>query len=105
MSTSKNSNRWSGTAEVVPREGNMSLSVATGAYVAVVCLAPTESAFRARIERAMNALEFDLIHLEDVRQLRSHLDAANLDSVLRDRLKTLRDDNPVEVGSFHAFFD
>ena len=105
MSTTDSSSRWSATAEVVPRDGNTLLGTASGAYVAVVGLAPTESAFRAGIERAMNSLEFDLVGLENVKQLRSPRDARDLDPVLRERLEALRDDNPVEVGNFHAFSD
>jgi hypothetical protein len=94
---------WTATAEVVPRAGNALLGSATGAYVPVVGIARSEQEFRVGVDRAMGALDFELIDLEEVRQLRSSSDIAGLDEVLRDRVDMLHDGNPVEFGSFHAF--
>jgi hypothetical protein len=94
---------WAGTAEVVPHPGNTLLGYATGAYVPVIGVASSSSLFRLAVERAMGALEFRLIGLEDIRQLVRPSDVDALDDVLRDRLGTLTEENPIEVGSFHAF--
>jgi hypothetical protein len=94
---------WTATAEVAPRAGNAMLGSAAGAYVAVVGVGCSEQEFRVGVERAMGALDFELIVLEDVRQLRSSADIAGIDDVLRDRVSMLHEGNPVECGSFHAF--
>jgi hypothetical protein len=94
---------WAATAEVAPRAGNELLGTATGAYVPVVGIARSEQAFRVGVDRAMEALGFELIHLEEIRQLRSSSEVSDLDDVLRDRVNMLHAGNPVEFGSFHAF--
>ena len=79
------------------------LGIVTGAYVPVVGIAASAPDFRLRIVRVMNALDFQVIVLEDVRQLGSTSDVDALDEVLRDRLSTLHKGNPVEFGGFHSF--
>jgi hypothetical protein len=94
---------WTATAEVAPRAGNTLLGSAKGAYVPVVGIAHSEQEFRAGVDRAMGALDFELIDLEEVLPLHSSSDIASLDEVLRDRLDMLHKGNPVEFGSFHTF--
>jgi hypothetical protein len=91
-------------AEVAPRAGNTLLGSATGAYVPVVAIAQSEPEFRVGVNRAMEALNFELIDLEEVRRLHSSSDIASLDELLRDLVNMLHKGNhPVEFGSFHAF--
>lgn len=96
---------WAGTAEVVPHRGNDLLGAATGAYVAAIGLARSESDFRSALERAMGALDFEVIEVEDVRRFGLMTDLVDFDSTLRDRVNALHEDNPIELGSFHAFTD
>jgi hypothetical protein len=104
MNTNSSSDfKWVATAEVLPLAGNALLGSASGAYVPVVGIAEFEHEFRAGVKRAMAALEFDVVDLAEVRQLKSSSDVAGLDEVLRERVKTLHAGNPIEFGSFHAF--
>lgn len=96
---------WGGTAEVVPYSGNVALGTATGAYIAVVGVAASAEAFRAGVKRAMGALEFELIDLEEVRQLRSPSDIVGFEDIMRDRMALLSEENPIEFGSFHSYSD
>jgi hypothetical protein len=93
---------WAATAEVEPNSGNDLLGDASGAYVPVVGVAGSREAFEAAIGRAMGALDFRLIDIDDVRQLATS-EVANLDGVLASRVHLLGPDNPIELGSFHAF--
>jgi hypothetical protein len=95
--------KWVATAEVVPLMGNALLGSASGAYVPVVGIADSEHTFRFGVDRAMAALEFEVINLAEVRQLQSSSDLAGLDELLRERVKALHAGNPIEFGSFHAF--
>ena len=95
--------KWVATAEVLPLTGNALLGSASGAYVPVVGIAVSENEFRVGVGRAMTALEFDLVELAEVRQLKSSSDVAGLDAALRERVNTLHAGNPIEFGSFHAF--
>jgi hypothetical protein len=95
--------KWTGTAEVTPKPGNSLLGEALGAYVPVVGLAHSAPEFRSKIAHAMGALDFNLVDLQDIRQLRSEAENNELDAVLRDRANALRESNPVEFGSFHAY--
>ena len=83
--------------------GNALLGSALGAYVPVVGVADSEQTFRVGVDRAMAALEFELLDLAEVQQLQSSSDFAALDEVLRERVKSLHVGNPIEFGSFHAF--
>lgn len=95
--------KWVATAEVLPLAGNALLGSASGAYVPVVGIADSEHTFRVGVDRAMAALEFEVVDLAEVHQLQSSSDFAGLDEVLRERVKTLHVGNPIEFGSFHAF--
>jgi ribonuclease PH len=101
--TSRKHLTWIGTAEVVPQDGNTLLGSATGAYVAVIGIANSEEDFHSCVTRAINALGFELVELDEVQQLESPTDVENLDEKLHERLDVLHEDNPVEFGSFHAF--
>jgi hypothetical protein len=90
---------------VVPRAGNTMLGSASGAYVPLVGVAQSELAFRVGVDRVMGALDFEVVELDEVRQLRSPSDIAGLETVLRDRVNMLHEGNPIEIGSFHAFSD
>lgn len=96
---------WAGTVEVIPNRGNDLLGEATGAYVAAIGLARSESEFRFALKRAMGALDFEVIDIDDVRQFGLMTDLGDFDSTLRDRVNGLREDNPIELGSFHAYSD
>lgn len=104
MSTTVSDNlTWVGTAEVAPRPGNELLGGASGAYVPVVGIAGSRLAFEAGIRLAMGALDFELIDVEDVRQLLVPAEVGHPDEALAQRLHLLGPDNPIELGSFHAF--
>lgn len=51
----------------------------------------------------MGALDFELIDVQDVRQLLVPAEVGHLDEALASRLHLLEPDNPIELGSFHAF--
>lgn len=53
----------------------------------------------------MCALDFELINIDDVRELSLDANLADFDSTLRERLHALHDGNPVEFGNFHAYYD
>ena len=92
-----------GTAEVAPGPGNEWLGGASDAYVPVVGIAGSRVAFEAAICRAMGALDFELIDVEDVRQLLVPAELGHLDEALARHLHLLGPDNPVKLRSFHAF--
>ena len=97
--------KWAATAEVEPRQGNSLLGAASGAYVAVVGLAQSESEFRSALRRAIEALDFELVDVDDLRQFNSTKDLAGFDAALRERVSTLHKGNPIEFGAFHSFSD
>lgn len=79
------------------------LGEASGAYVAVAGVAASRIAFEAAIRRAMGALDFELIDVEDVRQLLLPAEAGQLGEDLASRLHLLGPDKPIELGHFHSF--
>jgi hypothetical protein len=103
--TSEEPVTWAGIAEVVPRRGNDLLGAATGAHVAAVGLARSESEFRSALIRAMSALDFEVVEVDDVRQICLMTDLVDFDDSLRNRVNALHADNPIELGSFRAFSD
>ena len=103
MSTTKSAYYWAAAAEVLPRASNDLLGSATGAYVPVVGLAETERAFRAEVDRSMDALGFDVVTIEDVQRLRSSVDTSGLSEVMKERVGALNENNRLEFGSFHSF--
>lgn len=103
MNTIDDMPRWSAVAEVIPRPGNDLLGDAEGAYVAVVGIADSKVDLLKRATLAFSAMNFDLIDLEDIEQVRSIEQLGAADPVLRERFAALRIDNPIEVGTFHTF--
>jgi hypothetical protein len=93
---------WAGTAEISPHPGNDLLGTATGAYVAVVGLASSQDEFLSGVDRAMDALGFRVVAISEVQPVKA-FDTADFDEMLRDRLDLLSEENPVEIGRFHAF--
>ncbi|HJR72555.1 MAG TPA: hypothetical protein VJ806_02810 [Luteimonas sp.] len=96
---------WSGVAEVIPRTGNHLLEGADGAYVGVVGIAASEAEFLDNSRIAFNAMNFDLLELEDVEFIDSVEKWMEADEVMRERVSALSDRNPIEFGSFHTFKD
>lgn len=103
MNTIADQLRWKGLAEVIARPANDSLDGADGAYVAVVGIAESELDFHRKARFALSAMDFDLIDLEDVEQVRSIEQLGDADPILCERFATLRSDNPIELGTFHSF--
>jgi hypothetical protein len=95
--------KWIGIAEVLPKNGNSLLGTATGAYVNVLGLASTATEFQLRVTHAMQALDFELVFIEEIRPITDEIDVAKFDETLRLRISELHEGNPVEIGSFHAF--
>lgn len=101
--TIKQERTWAGTAEVRPMPGNDLLGEASGAFVPVVGMGDSEHEFRDAVQRAMYALDFDLVSLDEVIQIDPRDGLTGLDIALRRRLAAIRAENPVEFGNFHAF--
>ena len=81
------------------------LGEATGAYVPAIGLARSESDFRFALNRALGALDFEVVEVDEVRRFGLMADLGDFDSTLRDRVNGLREDNPIELGSLHAYSD
>jgi len=94
---------WIGLVEVRPREGNDLLQGAIGALVSVIALAQNAQEFLRSARAAANAMEFDVISIENVEPwvVRKSLD--NPSQHLCELADTLTDDNRVAFGVFDSY--
>lgn len=93
---------WSATVEIAPNIGNDLIGSAAGAYVSAVGIAKSKSEFISNVGRAMSALNFKVVDIDDVCILKSE-NIGSVDERILNGIKLLSEDNPVELGSFHLF--
>lgn len=93
---------WSGTVEVAPEGENNLIGSAVGAYVSAVGIANSQDEFLSGIDRAMHAMRFKIIDIDDVCKLEAE-DIKRCDASMQNRILSLSKENPIELGSFHLF--
>lgn len=95
--------RWIGLADVRARQGNPALGGACGALVAVVGDARDSAAFLRMVEAELGKLGFQLLALDDVEPLALRRDRHPLPRALEDAVHGITAQQPLALGSFHAY--
>ena len=99
----KNDRWWLAIANVRPRPDSDVLDGAPGAHVRVFGLARDEAEFRSGVERLLNALEFDVIEVDEVERLGLSDFRERVTDDVFDTAKTLNSDTPVGYGTFYTY--
>src|SRR5437588_7334997 len=94
---------WVGLVHVKPRRGNDVLEDAVGAFVPAVGLAENEIDFASAVVSLLDKYEFDVAEIKEVETLRERELRACIDSKISELAGNLSSENPVGLGSFHAY--
>ena len=103
VANSSNEKRWIGLASISPQEGNNLLDGCHKAFVPVIGDAINEAGFIKLIEIELAKLDFDLLELEDIESLATHLQRHTISSELITAIESISSDSPIAFGTFQAF--
>jgi hypothetical protein len=94
---------WIGCAHVKPRPGNDLLDGSRGAFINSVGLAENEQDFASALIDVLDEYDFDVVEVKDIDTLRNREVIYSVDSNLRELAASLTWENPIGLGSFHAY--
>ncbi|HEV2948420.1 MAG TPA: hypothetical protein VGX70_13665 [Gemmataceae bacterium] len=94
---------WIGLAHVKPRPANDLLEGSRGAFVNSVGLAENEQDFASALIDVLDKYDFDVVEMKDVEPLRNRELTYSVDSNLRELAAKLTWEDPIGLGSFHAY--
>ena len=93
---------WIGLLHVKPREGN---NVTDGLYsfVNVVAFATDAGEYATIAVRLLNAMDFDVLQLEDIEPWSSRLQHSSPDQEIRDLVDDLSDETFAAYSTFYSY--
>ena len=99
----KNELIWLAIANVRPQLHSDVLDGATGAHVRVFGLGADDDAFVSAARRLLNALEFDVIEIDEIEQMTLDEFRQRVTDEVFDIANTLNPATPVGYGTFYVY--